>query len=84
MRALFYEVIREAKDGKVFIDGEEWTIAFNTIIYKNGKQKNEYFNDRNLSTLVIKDEERFFSLLEEYVAREIAIIEDVYGLVTMN
>ena len=71
MEALFYEVVREAKNGKVIIDGEEWGIAFNTIIYENSKTKEEYFNDRNLSTLVIKDEERFFPLLEEYIAREI-------------
>lgn len=73
MRALFYEVIREAKNGKICIDGEEWGIAFNTIIYENGKQKEEHFNDRNISTLVIKNEERFFSLLEEYIAREIEV-----------
>ena len=71
MRALFYEVVREAKDGKICIDGEEWGIAFNTIIYQNGKQKEEHFNDKNISTLVIKNEERFFPLLEEYIAREI-------------
>ena len=69
MRALFYEVVREAKNAKVRIDGEEWCIAFNTIIYEDGKIKEEYFNDRNMSTLVIKDEERFFPLLEEYIAR---------------
>ena len=73
MRALFYEVIREAKDGKVRIDGEDWGIYFNTIIYENGKQKEEHFNDRNMSTLVIKDEERFFPLLEEYIVREIEL-----------
>ena len=71
MRSLFYEVIREAKNGKVCIDGEEWGISFNTIIYENGKQKEEHFNDQNLSTLVIKNEEKFFPLLEEYIAREI-------------
>ena len=71
MRALFYEVVREAKNAKVRIDGEEWCIAFNTIIYEDGKIKEEHFNDRNMSTLVIKDEERFFPLLEEYIAREI-------------
>lgn len=71
MRALFYEVVREAKNAKVNIDGEEWGIAFNTIIYENGRTKEEYFNDRNISTLVIKNEERFFPLLEEYIAREI-------------
>lgn len=73
MRALFYEVVREAKNGKVNIDGEEWGIAFNTIIYENSKTKEEYFNDRNMSTLVIKDEERFFPLLEEYITREIYV-----------
>lgn len=73
MRALFYEVIREAKEGKVLIDNEEWGISFNTIIYENGKQKEEHFSDRNMSTLVIKNEERFFPLLEEYIAREIEL-----------
>ena len=73
MRALFYQVIKEAKDGKVLFDGEEWGIAFNTIIYENGKQKEEHFNDRNMSTLVIKNEDRFFPLLEEYIAREIEL-----------
>lgn len=67
MRALFYEVVREAKNAKVRIDGEEWCIAFNTIIYEDGKIKEEYFNDRNMSTLVIKDEERFIEVLKEYV-----------------
>lgn len=67
MRALFYEVVREAKNAKVLIDGEEWCIAFNTIIYEDGKIKEEYFNDRNMSTLVIKDEERFIEVLKEYV-----------------
>lgn len=67
MKSLFYKVIKEAKDGKVNIDGEEWGIAFNTIIYEEGKTKDEYFNDRNMSTLVIKDEEKFFEVLEEYI-----------------
>lgn len=67
MRALFYEVVREAKNAKVRIDGEEWCIAFNTIIYEDGKIKEEYFNDRNMSTLVIKDEEGFIEVLKEYV-----------------
>ena len=67
MRALFYQVIKEAKNGKVLLDGEEWGIAFNTIIYDNGKIKEEYFNDRNMSTLVIKNEEEFIKALKEYV-----------------
>lgn len=67
MKSLFYRVIKEAKDGKVNIDGEEWGIAFNTIIYEDGKTKEEYFNDRNMSTLVIKDEDKFLEVLEEYI-----------------
>ena len=39
MRALFYQVIKEAKDGKVLFDGEEWGIAFNTIIYEDSSTK---------------------------------------------
>lgn len=67
MKSLFYKVIKEAKDGKVNIDGEEWGIAFNTIIYKNGKTVEELFNDRNMSTLVIKNEEKFLEVLSEYI-----------------
>ena len=67
MRALFYQVIKEAKDGKVLFDGEEWGIAFNTIIYEDSRTKEEYFNDRNMSTLVIKNEEEFIKTLKEYV-----------------
>lgn len=67
MKALFYEVVREAQNGKVIIDKEEWGISFNTIIYDNGVQKYEYFNDKNLSNLVIKNEEEFIEVLEEYI-----------------
>ena len=49
------------------IDGEEWGIAFNTIIYDNCKLKEEIFNDRNMSTLVIKNEKIFFEVLQEYI-----------------
>ena len=65
MRALFYQVIKEAKNGKVLLDDEEWGISFNTIIYDNGKTKEEYFNDRNISTLVIKNEEKFIEMLNQ-------------------
>ncbi len=67
MKALFYEVVREAKNGKVTLDGDEWGIAFNTIVYNNGRTQDEYFNDKNMSTLVIKDEEKFVDVLQEYI-----------------
>lgn len=70
MKEIFYELIHEARDGKVIIDYEEWPIGFNTIIYDNGNIKYQLLNDNNLSTLVIKDEELFFNKLEKYINLE--------------
>lgn len=61
---IFYELIKEAKDGKVIIDFEEWPIGFNTRIIEDSIS---YNNERNLSELVIKDKEVFFKVLEEYI-----------------
>ncbi len=71
MKDIFYEVIKEASTSTITIDDEKWNIGFNTIIYNNGKEKLEYYNDNNLSTLVIKNEPEFFKLLEEYINKEI-------------
>ena len=68
MRDLFYEIIREACNQRVIIDGEEWPIGFNTIIYDNDKKiKYSKINNNNISCLIIKDEEVFFKELEEYL-----------------
>ena len=73
MKELFYEIIKEASNGKVIIDNEIWNIGFNTIIYKNNKGIEEYYDDNNLSTLVIRNEEEFFKYLEFYLEKEMKI-----------
>lgn len=70
MREIFYELLEEAKDGRVMIDGGDLPIGFNSIIYRDGKEISK-FNDDNMSTLVIKNEELFFRTLEEYVKVEL-------------
>jgi len=70
MKEIFYELIKEASNGKVLIDGEIWPIGFNTIIYENNNSKLSLINDINISTLVIQDELLFFNKLEEYLKFE--------------
>ncbi len=62
MKDIFYELAREAVNGAVVIDGEVWPIAFNTIIGND-----RYTNDSNLATLIIDNQNEFFSLLEKYI-----------------
>lgn len=64
IKEIFYELILEAKDGKVIIDSEEWPIGFNTRIEEDNIN---YDNERNLSELVIEDKDNFFKVLEEYI-----------------
>ena len=71
MKEIFYEIIKEAKTGKIVIDNEEWPIGFNTIIYDNNAVKISFFNDFNLSTLVIKNEEEFLNYLKIYLEKEL-------------
>lgn len=65
IRDIFDELIEEACKGKVLIDGEEWPIGFDTIIFTDNKDIS-YRNDRNLSCLVIKNEDEFLNLREYY------------------
>ncbi len=69
MKELFERVIKEAKDGKVLLDDEEWPIAFNTIIEETGEV---YENPNNFSSLIVKEKDEFISLLEEYVSLELS------------
>ena len=73
MKDIFYEVIDEAKDGYVTIDGEKWPIGFNTVIYDSNDCIKENYSDSNISTLVIKDEDGFLKLLEEYIGLELSM-----------
>ena len=70
MKNLLQELFYEAQNGKVIIDREEWPISFNTIIYENGQEKERYEGENN-ATLVIRNEESFLELLEEYVSLEL-------------
>lgn len=69
MNKIINEILLGAKDGKVVIDDEVWGIAFNTVIYdENMKIKANYFNERNMATLVIRNEEEFINILSTYVS----------------
>lgn len=72
MKEIFYEIIDEAVDGYITIDGEKWPIAFNTFIYEDSKLKKMNNNEGNLSCLVIKDEDKFFEMLDKYLETEIS------------
>lgn len=69
MRGIFYEIMMEASIGKVIIDDEDWPIAFNTIV-TDPKNPKEIVKEDNFTTLLIKNEEKFYSLLEKYIAIE--------------
>jgi len=70
MKDIFYELIQEARNGKVIIDGEEWPIAFNTRIIKDN-ELTEY--NENFPVLTIKNEEQFLDLLQEYLMLELEL-----------
>ena len=70
MKDIFYELIKESVNGEVQVFGEKWPVGFNTRILSNNQDKLFLHNDRNLSMLYIKDEEKFFQKLEEYISIE--------------
>ena len=69
VKEIFYDVIREAKDGRVIIDNEEFLIGFNSFI----NNSLSYFNDNNMSSLIIKNEDEFFKYLELYIDNELVL-----------
>lgn len=69
MKKIFLELVKEACSGKVIVDGEEWPYSFNTII----EDKDFYENEKNLSTLVIKDLDKLIEKLEEYITLELIL-----------
>ena len=73
VKEIFYEVIREASNCKVIIDNEEWFIGFNTVIYVDNKIECSLYNDKNMSTLIIKNEDIFIKYLSEYIDLELKI-----------
>ena len=79
MKEIFYELIREASKGEVIIDNVDWPCGFNTKIYRNG-QEIEYVNDFNKSVLIIKNEDNFFDLLDQYINLEIQVDRRYYKI----
>ena len=68
MKEIFYELIKEASNTSVNIDGEEWPIGFNSNI------EGEYLgSENNLSTLVINNKEEFFNYLGRYIEKELEL-----------
>lgn len=50
--------------------GSEWPVAFNTKILEKNQEKIFLNNEKNLSVLYIKEEDKFFQKLEEYLKEE--------------
>lgn len=67
MIEVFYEIIKEANKGKVIIDGDDFYIGFNSIIYDKHKVKFSNNEDNGMPTLIIKDELLFYLKMEEYI-----------------
>lgn len=68
MKEIFEEIIKEANIGKIVIDGDEFPIAFNTLIYEDGQK---IYSDRiydEIPTLVIKNQTLFYTKITEYVS----------------
>ena len=71
MKDKFYELVKEASTGSVIIDGEPWNIYFDTLIEKD----NKIILDTGYNApgkLIIRNEDNFFKLLEEYLKLEIS------------
>lgn len=67
MHEIFREVITEAHNKKVIIDDDIFPIAFNTIIMNKNSEILSNYDDSNVPTLIINDEELFLNKLDEYI-----------------
>ena len=73
MEELFYEIVNEASNSKIIIDGDEYCIPFNTIIYNDNKIIFNNIKENNFPTLIIKDKKIFFQKLKKYLELEILV-----------
>lgn len=67
MNNLLDEIIAEANFGKISIDGDDFQVAFNTVIYENNKQIFNNLKDNNFPSLVIKNKNIFLQKSMEYI-----------------
>lgn len=72
IKDIFYDLIKEASCGCINIDGDIWSIGFNSIIYDKEIIKHSFCKDDFFPTLTIKNEDEFFHLLEQYVNLELS------------
>ncbi len=80
MKEIFYELIQEASQGKVIIDNEIWPIGFNTKFEALNKGIMNNFSEQ-FPTLIIKEEEKFFQVLNEYVLLELSLKHKTFTFV---
>lgn len=69
MKEIFYELIKEASNGKVIIDNEEWPIAFNTIV-NDGDKEIRFVGNKDFDTLMINNYDEFLLHLTKYLELE--------------
>ena len=67
MREILYEILEEAREGKVKIDGEEWPVGFNSKIEDGAS----FFREDHNACLTISNLDDFLELLQEYVSLEL-------------
>lgn len=73
IKEILLEIIKEASNGCVIIDQEEWPIAFNTKLYHQDQLILDYHQDSFLSELIIKDLNQLVLLIGEYIEKEKSI-----------
>ena len=83
MKEKFYELIKEASTGSVIIDGDDWPVYFDTRIEQNGKVIIDTGN-KAPGKLLIRNENNFFSLLQEYLELEIAKNRKAYTFINKS
>lgn len=83
MKEKFYELIKEASTGSVIIDGDDWPVYFDTRIEQNGKVIIDTGN-KAPGKLLIRNENKFFSLLQEYLELEIAKNRKAYTFINKS
>ena len=70
MKELFYEMLKEAQDGKIVVDGEEWPIGFNTMIHADGELQENFYSAQNLSTLKICSFKNSISIWKKFLKKK--------------
>lgn len=67
LQTILKNLLNEASTGGINIDGDTFPIAFNTIIYDNNQQVFNNNQDNDYPVLVIKDYQKFYDKLSEYI-----------------